>query len=153
PRGERLRQARARQERRAPRAAEAHRLRRARARGALGPRSGADRSRARAPLPGRAGPRARGPPAAGRSVRGAHEDAGERRRERWRPMKWVLTAGVVLVGGVIVVTVIGAMLPRTHTATRTATFTRPPQDVWPVILEATSKSDVAVDVLENQPPR
>jgi hypothetical protein len=54
---------------------------------------------------------------------------------------------------VIVATIIGAMLPRNHRASRTASFKRPPPDVWAAITEATSKSDVPVDVLESAPPR
>jgi len=68
-------------------------------------------------------------------------------------MKWLMIAALVLVAIVIVATIIGAMLPRNHRASRTASFKRPPPDVWAAVIEATSKSNVPVDVLESAPPR
>jgi hypothetical protein len=68
-------------------------------------------------------------------------------------MRWIVfvVAGpTVLVAGVAA---IGAMLPRTHKASRTLRVQRPPADVWPVIMQVTQASDVPVDVLESQPPR
>lgn len=47
---------------------------------------------------------------------------------------------------------IGAMLPRTHKASRTLRVKRPPADVWPVVMQITQASDVPVDVLDSQPP-
>jgi hypothetical protein len=61
----------------------------------------------------------------------------------------LIGALIVMVG---VVAAIGATLPREHTASRTAQFSRPPQDVWACLTEATSKSRVPVDVLESRPP-
>src|SRR5215831_15323618 len=67
-------------------------------------------------------------------------------------MTVILSIAGVLVAAVVVVAAIGATLPREHTASRTARFARPPQDVWACITEATSKSSVPVDVLESRPP-
>ena len=67
-------------------------------------------------------------------------------------MRWIVfVAGglVVLVAGVAA---IGAILPRTHKASRTLRVRRPPADVWPVIMQVTQASDVPVDVLDSQPP-
>ena len=61
----------------------------------------------------------------------------------------IVVTAVVIVG---VVAAIGATLPREHTASRTAQFPRPPQDVWACITDATSNSPVPVDVLESRPP-
>jgi hypothetical protein len=67
-------------------------------------------------------------------------------------MKWMLFAGAALVALIAIVAIIGSMLPRNHKASRTLTVSRPPADVWPVIMQATSASQVPVDVLENDPP-
>ena len=67
-------------------------------------------------------------------------------------MQWFAIAGTVLVGMVVIVAAIGATLPREHTASRSAQFARPPQDVWVGMTDATSKSPVPVDVLESRPP-
>jgi hypothetical protein len=68
-------------------------------------------------------------------------------------MKWV----VFIVGGLLVVVAVvaavGSLLPRNHKASRTLRLTRPPSDVWPVLIQATETSDVPVDVLERDPPR
>ena len=68
-------------------------------------------------------------------------------------MKWV----VFIVGGLLVlvaaVVAVGFLLPRNHKASRTLRLTRPPADVWPVLIRATEASDVPVDVLERDPPR
>ena len=67
-------------------------------------------------------------------------------------MRWIaIFAGglVVLVAGIAAV---GALLPRTHKASRTLRVKRGPADVWPVILQATQTSSVPVDVLESVPP-
>ena len=63
---------------------------------------------------------------------------------------FLLTGAIIVMVGVAAA--IGATLPREHTASRTAQFARPPQDVWTCITEATSKSPVPVDVLESRPP-
>jgi hypothetical protein len=68
-------------------------------------------------------------------------------------MKWV----AFIVGGLLVlvaaVAAVGSLLPRNHKASRTLRLTRPPTDVWPVLIQATEASDVPVDVLERDPPR
>jgi Polyketide cyclase / dehydrase and lipid transport len=48
-------------------------------------------------------------------------------------MKWILYAGIILAAIVAVIVVIGAMLPKGHVATRSASYRRPPEDVWAVI--------------------
>jgi hypothetical protein len=67
-------------------------------------------------------------------------------------MRWV----AVIAGGLVVlvagIAAIGSMLPRNHKASRTLRLTRPPADVWPVVIEATAASEVPVDVLERTPP-
>src|SRR5258708_21309736 len=68
-------------------------------------------------------------------------------------MRWIaFIAGglVVLVAGIAA---IGAMLPRTHKASRTLRVRRPPADVWPIVTQIAQASDVPVDVIENVPPR
>ena len=49
-------------------------------------------------------------------------------------MKWVLIAAGVLVAIVAAVAVIGAMLPKSHLASRSARFRQPPQAIWDVII-------------------
>jgi hypothetical protein len=61
-----------------------------------------------------------------------------------------VAGGLVLV--LVVVAVIGAMLPRTHKASRTLRVNRPPADVWPVVMQTTQASEVPVDVLESEAP-
>jgi len=67
---------------------------------------------------------------------------------RW--IAFMVVGLLVLVAGVAA---IGAMLPRTHKASRTLRVRRPPADVWPAVIQVTQASDVPVDVLESQPPR
>jgi hypothetical protein len=63
---------------------------------------------------------------------------------------------LIIVGGLVVlvavVGAVGAMLPRTHKASRTLRVRRPPEEVWPVLLRATQASSVPADVLESVPP-
>lgn len=48
-------------------------------------------------------------------------------------MKWVLIVVLALLVVVGTVALIGAILPKSHTATRASRFRRPPQAVWDVI--------------------
>jgi hypothetical protein len=68
-------------------------------------------------------------------------------------VKWIaiVAGGLMLV--VAGIAAIGSLLPRNHKASRTLRLTRPPADVWPVLIQATEASDVPVDVLERDPPR
>jgi hypothetical protein len=68
-------------------------------------------------------------------------------------VKWIaiVAGGLMLV--VAGIAAIGSLLPRNHKASRTLRLTRPPTEVWPVLIQATEASDVAVDVLERDPPR
>ena len=68
-------------------------------------------------------------------------------------MKWVVFIGGGLFVLVAAVVAVGLLLPRNHKASRTLRLTRPPADVWPVLIQATEASDVPVDVLERDPPR
>jgi hypothetical protein len=62
----------------------------------------------------------------------------------------LIVVGLVAIVGAVAA--IGATLPREHTASRVARFSRPPQDVWNGITDATAKSPVPVDVLESRAP-
>jgi hypothetical protein len=68
-------------------------------------------------------------------------------------MKWI----VIVVGGLVllitIVAVIGAALPRNHTASRTLRVRQPPQEAWTAITQAMSTSDVPTDIVESDPPR
>lgn len=68
-------------------------------------------------------------------------------------MKWILLVVGGLLLAVAIAAAIGARLPRNHVARRTLELGRPPHDVWMAVTEATSKSSVPVDVVENDPPR
>jgi hypothetical protein len=67
-------------------------------------------------------------------------------------MKWFLVIVVGLVLIIIVVAVIGATLPRNHTASRTLRVRRAPEDVWDAITRQAGASGVPVDVIESTPP-
>jgi len=67
-------------------------------------------------------------------------------------MRWIVYVVLGLAACVALVAVVGAMLPRTHQASRTLTIKKTPAEVWPALIQATQASDVPVDVLENQPP-
>ena len=68
-------------------------------------------------------------------------------------MKWILIALAVVAAVVAVIAAIGATLPRDHVATRSLAVRRPPEEVWPAIMQATAASGVPVDVVESDPPR
>lgn len=48
-------------------------------------------------------------------------------------MKWVLIGLAVIVGLIVLVTIIGAMLPKGHVATRTIRLRQKPATIWEVI--------------------
>jgi Polyketide cyclase / dehydrase and lipid transport len=66
-------------------------------------------------------------------------------------MKWIITVVAALIVLVALVAAIGAMLPKQHSATRSARFKKPPEAVWDVI---TGPPDWRGDVrsFENLPP-
>jgi len=68
-------------------------------------------------------------------------------------MKWVLIGIAGLAAIIALVAIIGATLPRNHVATRSLALRRSPEEVWPVIMQATAASGVPVDVVESDPPR
>ncbi len=70
-------------------------------------------------------------------------------------MKWVLIAAAAVVGLVGVVALVGALLPRGHTASRTGQFRQPPDSVWRVITDFASAPAWRPDVraVERLPDR
>jgi uncharacterized protein YndB with AHSA1/START domain len=50
-------------------------------------------------------------------------------------MKWVLVAAGVLVGAILIVVIVGALLPKQHTATRAARYRQPPAVVWQAVTD------------------
>jgi hypothetical protein len=50
-------------------------------------------------------------------------------------MKWLLIAGAVMVGLIVIATVWGALLPRGHHAQRSARVAQPPAAVWSAIAD------------------
>jgi hypothetical protein len=50
-------------------------------------------------------------------------------------VKWLLIAGAVMVGLIVVATIWGALLPREHHAQRSARFAQAPSAVWGVIAD------------------
>ena len=67
-------------------------------------------------------------------------------------MRWIALTVVGLLVLAAGIAAVGAMLPRTHKASRTLRVKRPPADVWPMMMQVTQASDVPVDVLDSQPP-
>ena len=67
-------------------------------------------------------------------------------------MKWIAIVAGGLVVVVVAVAAIGALLPRTHKASRTMRLHRSPEDVWPVLLQTMQTSSVPVDILQSDPP-
>ncbi len=55
-------------------------------------------------------------------------------------MHWLLLVLAILVGIVLVMTVVGALLPRAHVAARRATLGKPPADVWRALTELDAQS-------------
>ena len=67
-------------------------------------------------------------------------------------MRWIAFIVVGLLMLAAGIAAVGAMLPRTHKASRTLRVKRPPAEIWPVVIQVTQASDVPVDVLDSQPP-
>jgi hypothetical protein len=68
-------------------------------------------------------------------------------------MKWILIGIAAIGAAVALVAVIGATLPRNHVASRSLAVRRSPEEIWPVIMQATASSGVPVDVIQSDPPR
>ena len=68
-------------------------------------------------------------------------------------MKWTFIVIVFLAGTFIIVAAIGAMLPRTHVASRSLTLRRTPEEIWPVVIGIAGGSSVPADIIESDPPR
>lgn len=67
-------------------------------------------------------------------------------------LKWIGVIVVGMVGIIALVALLGSLLPVKHTATRSATFTQPPQEIWDIIA---GPPDWRKDVqsFEELPPR
>jgi len=68
-------------------------------------------------------------------------------------MKWIMIAAAAFISLIVLATIVGAMLPRSHVASRTARLRRTPDQVWAAYTQATAASSVPVDVIESEPPR
>src|SRR5712691_11719132 len=74
-------------------------------------------------------------------------------------MKWVVIGVAAIVGLIVLVTVIGAFLPRDHTASRSIVLRQPPETVWATIrnLEGTAAwfpeaGRIKVEIVEDRRP-
>ena len=72
-------------------------------------------------------------------------------------MKWLFLLAGLLVVVALLVAAIGAMLPRDHTASRTLTTARKPEEIWalisdPAFAKAATNQDVPVETVESTPP-
>jgi len=72
-------------------------------------------------------------------------------------MKWILIVVGSLAALVLIVALVGTMLPRNHTASRTLTVRRTPEEIWTLVSDQTwsraaSGQDVAVATVESRPP-
>jgi hypothetical protein len=67
-------------------------------------------------------------------------------------VKWVIAAAAGLAFVVAAIGIAGAMLPRSHRASRTLRTGRPPADVWTAVIAATAASTVPADTIESRPP-
>jgi hypothetical protein len=62
-------------------------------------------------------------------------------------MKWVAVILGILVALVLLVVVVGAMLPQSHVAVRSAHLHRPPADVWRAITDVSSAATWRKDIV------
>jgi hypothetical protein len=65
---------------------------------------------------------------------------------------------VVLIVVVVAITLVGRSLPIGHIASRTATFRRPPEEVWaaindPALMSSRGVGDVTFETIESVPPK
>jgi hypothetical protein len=72
-------------------------------------------------------------------------------------MKWIL----IVIGGlaalVLLVALVGAMLPRNHSASRTLSVRRTPEEIWTLVSDPAwtrdaSGQDIPVETVESRPP-
>jgi hypothetical protein len=68
-------------------------------------------------------------------------------------MKWLSIGAASLAALVALIVAIGARLPREHTASRMLRVRRTPVEIWRALEQATAKSSVPVDIVEQDPPR
>ena len=66
-------------------------------------------------------------------------------------MKWLLIAGAVMVGLIVIATIWGALLPREHHAQRSARLAQPPAAVWSVLADPLAAASWRDDVRSVEP--
>jgi hypothetical protein len=66
-------------------------------------------------------------------------------------MTWLLGAGAVMVGLIVIATIWGALLPREHHAVRGARFAQPPAAVWAVVADPLAGASWRPDVAAVEP--
>jgi Polyketide cyclase / dehydrase and lipid transport len=66
-------------------------------------------------------------------------------------MKWLLVAGAVMVGLIVITTIWGSLLPREHHAQRSARFAQSPAAVWSVIADPLAAPSWRPDVRSVEP--
>ena len=68
-------------------------------------------------------------------------------------MKWLIRGGAAIAALIIIVVIAGAMLPVTHSATRSVVLAKPPQDVWFAITDYPTHPSwrTSVKRIERQP--
>ena len=66
-------------------------------------------------------------------------------------MKWLLIAGAVMVGLIVIATIWGALLPREHHAQRSARLAQPPDAVWSAIADPLAAASWRDDVRSVEP--
>jgi uncharacterized protein YndB with AHSA1/START domain len=66
-------------------------------------------------------------------------------------VKWLLVAGAIMVGLILVATVWGSFLPREHHARRSARLAQPPSAVWALIADPHSAAAWRPDVRSVEP--
>lgn len=66
-------------------------------------------------------------------------------------MKWLLLVGVAVVALILIVVVIGALLPKDHTVTRSVRLRQPPAAIWQAITDYTKFPEWRHDVERVEP--
>ena len=61
-------------------------------------------------------------------------------------MKWILIAAGVIAGLIMLVAIIGSLLPKNHTASRTAIINRPPDVLWQAMTDCSAFPQWRTDV-------
>jgi uncharacterized protein YndB with AHSA1/START domain len=66
-------------------------------------------------------------------------------------MKWILIAVGAIVALVLVAVAIGALLPKSHVAQRSAVFAQPPERIWAVITDFAGQASWRRDITSVEP--